>query len=81
LARSGFPDGETVHAEDDEPDVLHRAKLADKVDVRQPETREQGEFGPAPSRPGFFRITGIGSAKLGQVIGLILVPDRFAHCD
>lgn len=66
LARSGFPDGETVHAEDDEPNVVHRAKLADKVDVRQPETRERGEFGPDPSRPASSELQALASPNRGK---------------
>jgi hypothetical protein len=38
LAQFCFPDGETIHAEGGEVDVVHRTKLPDKVGVRQLET-------------------------------------------
>ncbi|PSH63840.1 hypothetical protein CU102_22770 [Phyllobacterium brassicacearum] len=59
-----FADGETIHAEGGELDVVHRVKPPDKVGGRQPETRRwPGQFAPNPSVFGFVRWMNIGLAK------------------
>ena len=41
-----FSSGETIRAEGDEGDVVHRPKAPDKAGVRQAETRRAGQVWP-----------------------------------